>query len=76
MIVAAAKKAEEHKGWLRLAAPLSNVRHILEITGIDAHLGLYDTVEQAAAHREDSSTPDVPNEPDTIPPFDDARSAI
>ena len=54
-IVSAATKARDAGGWLRLVAPTPGVRRALRITQIDTVLGLYDTVDQAIAHVDDSS---------------------
>ena len=49
-LVSAGKRANGWGGWVRLVAPPANIRKVLRLTEIDTVFGLYDTVEQAAAH--------------------------
>jgi anti-anti-sigma factor len=50
VMVAAAKQAAHQGGWVRLVAPLPNVRKLLRVTAIDTVLGLYDSTEDAVTH--------------------------
>jgi anti-sigma B factor antagonist len=52
-LVSAGRQARTNGGWLRLVNPPENVRRALAVTEIDKVFGLYDTTEQAVAHRDD-----------------------
>jgi anti-anti-sigma factor len=58
VIVAVAKRAQEKQGWLRLVAPRANVHKIILLMGLDGVLGMYDTVDQALAHKASESVGD------------------
>ncbi|MCZ4498916.1 MAG: anti-sigma factor antagonist [Marmoricola sp.] len=48
-LVAAQRRAAESGGWLRLAAPRPNVRHILQLTQLDQVFEVLDSTEEALA---------------------------
>ena len=48
-LVAAARRARERGGWIRLAGPQRSPRRVLTIAGVDSLLPIYDTVDEAVA---------------------------
>ena len=53
-LIAAGKKASGWGGWMRLVAPPANIRRVLRVTEVDRVFGLYDTVDEALRHQDDS----------------------
>lgn len=49
-IIGARRRVAGWGGWVRLVAPQPNIHRVLRLTELDKVFGLYDTVEQAAAH--------------------------
>jgi anti-sigma B factor antagonist len=49
-LISARNQARENGGWVRLVSPSPYVRKVLRVTNLDAIFGLYDSVDEAAAH--------------------------
>lgn len=58
-LIGAGNRARAAGGWLRLVAPHPRVRRLLQITAVDTVFGLYDTTDQAIAHKERAETADA-----------------
>ncbi len=46
------RRANEWGGWVRLAAPTSQVSKVLALTGLDKVFDVFDTVDQAVSHQD------------------------
>ena len=50
VLVKALKRARDVRGWIRLVVTTDRIRKIFDITGLDASMPIFDTVEAAVAN--------------------------